>query len=202
LLAKFIDDIINIKADDHDRDERIKDVQREIDKTLYRELKITDTEKKLIEDVLNYSSALQNRYIASKAVYPANIDKDVVPYATAMAKTITSLLKHENKGTWVEIFDSGNTKDTLRIVALRYNKKMKYGTCHTSSSKNISGLIADINKYVYELHSESIYYRKIVKYYKPDTIYLVKPNQKRFWSISQALNDADGILLDLTKPRE
>jgi hypothetical protein len=202
LLAKFIDDIINIKDNDHDRDERVKEIQREIDITLYRELKITDTEIKLIEDVLNYSSALQRRYIASKAVYPANIDKDVVPYAKTMAKTITSLLKHENKGTWVEVLDSGNTKDALRIVALRFNKKMEYGTCHTLSIKNISGLIADINKYVYELHSESIYYRKVVKYYKPDTIYLVKPNQKRFWSISQALNDADGILLDLTKPRK
>ena len=125
-----------------------------------------------------------------------------MPYATTMAKTITSLLKNENTGVWVEILDSGNIKDALRIVALRFNKQMEYGTCHTLSSKNISGLIADINKYVYELHSESIYYRKVVKYFKPDTIYLVKPNQKRFRSISQALNDADGILLDLTKPRE
>ena len=55
-----------------------------------------------------------------------------------------------------------------------------------------------MNKYTYEKHSESIYYRKVVKYYKGKTIYFVKPESETFLDYFEALNDADNILLDLT----
>ena len=49
----------------------------------------------------------------------------------------------------------------------------------------------------YEKHSASVYFRKVVKYYEGDIIYIIKPNQKRFWSRSIAMQDSSSILLEI-----
>ena len=60
-------------------------------------------------------------------------------------------------------------------------------------------ILKDIEAYTYRKHSESIYYRKFIRYYSSDTIYIVKPNEKRCWSRSMGLNDADEIVAEILK---
>ncbi|MHB8905104.1 MAG: HsdM family class I SAM-dependent methyltransferase [Melioribacteraceae bacterium] len=200
-LASRVDQIIAIKSSNKielDGESRIEFIQKDIDKIIYKELNISSNEISLIEDTLNYSIALHNRYIASKAESFVSPSKEMKTYAKTLIKTINSILKKNNKGVWVEILDSNNSKVPLQIIAMHFDHEKEFGSIEVISNSNISKLLSEINKDTYEKHSESIYYRKVTKYYKGKTIYLAKPNQKRFWSISQALNDADNILLDLT----
>jgi len=97
------------------------------------------------------------------------------------------------------VIDTGILSQPVNIVAIHFDNNEMFGSARISSVNDISKLLQQINIDSYQKHSETIYYRKIVKYYRQGIIYLVKPNQKRFWSISQALNDADNILLDLTQ---
>lgn len=199
-LAEKVDEIITIKNSskvEFNEKERIQEIRKQIDGIIYKELNLSSNEKSLINDALDYSIALQKRYFTSNAEGYASIKKEVEPYSKMLAKTISSTLKHSNKGIWVEIINSNNERDAVKIIALHFDNKQECGSYQISTNVNISKLLKDINKYTYEQHSESIYYRKVVKYYTGKIIYLVKPNQKRFWTISQALNDADDILLDL-----
>ncbi len=201
-LAEKVDGIIAIKNSSKVElyeNERIQEIRKQIDRIIYKELNLSSNEKALINDALNYSIALHKKYITSNAEGSASIRKEVEPYSKTLARTISSTLKHSNKGVWAEIINSNNESDDVKIIALHFDNKQESGSYQISTNVNISKLLKDINKYTYEQHSESVYYRKVVKYYTDNfnVIYLVKPNQKRFWTISQALNDADEILLDL-----
>lgn len=199
-LAEKVDEIIAIKnSNDIELNEKqgIKKIREQIDEVIYKELNITSNERALIHNALNYSIVLHNRYKASHAEDCANIDNDIVPYAKTLSKTIGTTLKHIDKGVWIEILNSNIDKEPVKIISLHFDNEHDFGSCKISRIDNISELLKDINKYSYEQHSESVYYRKVVKYYTRNVIYLVKPNQRRFWTISQALNDADDILIDL-----
>jgi hypothetical protein len=39
--------------------------------------------------------------------------------------------------------------------------------------------------------------QKNITYYDDDLIYIIKPNQKRFWTQSQAIEDAQNITLEI-----
>lgn len=205
-LSFKVDEIISIRSSNEvemNENERIKYIQNEIDEILYKELKLSTYEKALINDVLNYSVALHKRYKESNAEGVVEPKNGIVPYVKALAKTINSFLKHSKKSVWVEIIEGKNQFETSRLIAIHLNNNHNNDLYKITKDNNVSKLLYEINKFVYEEHSESIYYRKIVKYYKnkKNTIYLIKPNQKRFWCISQALNDADNIILDLVNNR-
>lgn len=201
-LAEKVDEIIEMRNSINlvtDWVEKLTAIQKEIDKIIYKEFEFSLSEISLIDDVLNYSSVLHNRYIKSGAEGFANIERDIVPYAEMMLSIINSTLNRIDKGVWIEVISSKGIKDPLIVIALNLNNYESYGTCKISQNENISQLLRDINTKIYEQYSESVFYRKVVKYYTDSKIYFIKPNQKRFWSISQAMNDADGVLLDLMK---
>ncbi len=192
-LANKVDAIIKIKKENgnDEPDESVVLIQKQIDEILYRELNITSNERSTIEDVLKYSIALKNRYLNSKAEkYIENLNA----YSNAFTKAVNSLLKYSNKTVWLKSPDSQSHKTPLRVVVIHFDGKKQ-----SISTEKIDSILDEINKYIYEKHSESIYYRKVIKYYKNDCIYIIKPNQRRFWSVSQALNDADELLLDFMK---
>lgn len=172
-------------------------IQKNIDQIIYKELNLSANEIALINDTLNFSVALHSRYKDSNAEGFVIPDKELLPYAETVAKTITSALKNNKKGAWLEVLDTGILKQPVNIVAVHFDNDEEFGYAKVSAINDISKLLQQINRDSYQKHSETIYYRKLIKYYKGGIMYLVKPNQKRFWSISQALNDADSILLDL-----
>ena len=199
-LAAEVDNIISLKKSkqiESYEDEQIQNFQKQIDKTIYSALALNANEIALINDTLNFSVALHSRYKNSNAEGFVTPDKELLPYAKTVAKTITSSLKSTKKGAWVEVLDTGIFRQPVNIVAVHFDNTETFGSAKVSAINDISKLLQQINADSYQKHSESIYYRKLIKYYKRGIIYLVKPNQKRFWSISQALNDADNVLLDL-----
>ena len=57
--------------------------------------------------------------------------------------------------------------------------------------------ISKINEYTLTKYAQNIYIRKQVRYYDNDSIFIVKPNQKRFWIRSQAFYDAGTIINEI-----
>ena len=86
----------------------------------------------------------------------------------------------------------------MQLTAIHFTNEYKAGHVHIfSNSTELTKLIRKIDKYSYKKYSASVYFRKVVKYYKEDIIYIIKPNQKRFWSKSQAMQDSNSILLEI-----
>ncbi|MBN1186825.1 MAG: N-6 DNA methylase [Bacteroidales bacterium] len=188
-LSAILDKIIKIRNNNLvDAEQQIQNYYNQIDEIIFKEFGISNKDQNLIQDVLNYSTILHGRYKASHA---ENIVKDLNPYVKTFTDAINSLLKFSGNQLWLEILETNNDRFPLKAIAIHSDRKEE-----SSSNKKFDDILNEINHSVYEKHSESVYFRKVIKYYKSNCIYLIKPNQKRFWSISQALNDADELFLE------
>ena len=132
----------------------------------------------------------------SIAFHPTQAD-EMRTYCTFLSNTLNGFLKFGSSLTsWTTIFPI-SPRIPLNIIAIRFNKEQEPGFVEESGNYNIAKIIKDIEGYTYQEYAESIYYRKYVKYYTGDTLYIIKPNEKRFWSRSLALNDADEIIAEI-----
>ena len=197
-LAQKVDEISSLFWD---HDSQIMRIEKEIDRIIYNALGVTETEQALVNDVINNSIALKHRYSLSRAESLANVKTDLKAYADFLSKTLYQMLKYGSGKVWVEILDTQN-KVQLHIVIIHFTEQEQSGASIITNIdiNKLRGLITEINNYSIVQHSESIYYRKVFRYYKEDKIYIIKPNEKRFWTISEALNDADLVLSELITP--
>ena len=68
-------------------------------------------------------------------------------------------------------------------------------------SKSVTELASDLEKldnFSMQEKGQNIYVRKQFRYYDTNKVYLIKPNQKRFWTCSQAVDDALSLTIEIT----
>ncbi len=117
-----------------------------------------------------------------------------IAYAETLCNDINSFLSSSCIKVSATVYDV-QLNDPLNLVILHFGEKTK-----EISRKSISELKAHlqaIDKYMIHKKAPSIYVRKHIIYYDNDTVYLIKPNQKRFWSKSQAMEDATSLIADI-----
>ena len=124
-----------------------------------------------------------------------NIKSDMIIYAETLVKEMNSTLKNIGRSVNYKIYDIKNHLN-ICLISLHFSGLSGLNNDVVEFNDNRS-ILEEINNNIYEKYAESIYYRKVIKYFTNDICYLIKSNQKRFWSVSQALNDADSILLDI-----
>jgi hypothetical protein len=174
----------------------IETIEKKIDTLFYEALDLTANDVVLIEDLINLTlDGFQNKK-ESRAFHPTTID-EMQDYSTFLCRSINNFLKFGSTFTaWITVFPIP-PRIPLNIVALRFNKEQVAGFVEKNTHYDIAKIVKEIEDYTYQEFAESIYYRKYVKYYSGDTIYIIKPNEKRFWSRSSALNEADEIIAEI-----
>lgn len=198
IIEKF-DEIIDAKKDDLlGVYEHILTLEKEIDKLIFKASQLDKKQIFLIENVLSGSLDLFNKGESSEAK-KASTKQDQTQYAETICFEINSLLEQSsNLRGWATIYDIP-LRIPLNLVSIHLNKEEAPNSVRNESSESkITELLTQIEKYTYDQFSESLYYRKTVRYYKGDIIYIIKPNEKRFWSKSLALSNADEIILEVS----
>lgn len=178
-----------------DENEIVK-IENNINEIIYKALDLSERELYLIEDVFNFSLNLFQEGEQSMAYLPVP-GSEMENYITILCKDLNDLLQFSNSHVWASLFEV-SSKIPIRMVALQFSDEYQAGYIQSiNSSDEINTLLKKIDALTYEKHSESIYYRKVVKHFVENTIYIIKPNEKRFWSRSQAMQDADDIAIEL-----
>lgn len=195
LLADRVDEIATLFMN---RNAEITRISEDIDGLIYGLFDVTIEEQALIKDVLSNSVGLQNRYILSKAECSIRSPSVMNDYANALSRTIGKMLQFADNKIWVEQLTT-EFISPLNIVIIHFTDIQPAGSSIETLVDDVryKDLVDEINNYVLEQHSESIYYRRVFKYYKSDRIYLIKPNERRFWTVSQAFSDADSVLSEM-----
>jgi len=194
-LSDYFQKIKILKQALFSSDEDMIQLEKEIDKYLYDLFQLSEDERLLIEDFLQYGMDLfvsGDRSTALKETTNAEIEM----FAHFLCRAINGLLEFGGGlRCWVKVYSLQN--NPLQMIALVFNAYHEAGHIEKMDTPpDLNDLLQEIERYTYEKHAESIYFRKIIKYYKGDTLYLLKPNEKRFWPPSAALNDADEIVLE------
>jgi len=81
----------------------------------------------------------------------------------------------------------------FQFVDKNSNKEIEIVSVDSEFDNSLSKL----NQFTLDEYSKSIYMQKNITYYDDDLIYIIKPNQKRFWTQSQAIEDAQNITVEI-----
>lgn len=198
-LAKKVSEITQLrKKSVLHSDSEVLAIEKDIDEILLKALSLTSKDRILINDTLDYAVDLFQEGEKSNA-YKRVLTIDIEKYAKQLCLDINDILQYSSSTTVSAIIFDSEANAPLVVIAIKFSGTSKKVLVEKiSSSDNHYNLLKQIDDYSYEKHSESIYFRKVIKYFDEDTIYLIKPNEKRFWSRSAAMTDADEIVFEVT----
>lgn len=167
-----------------------------IDELFYKAFALTPEERILVEDAIKYDMDLfykERRSIALRH----SIEADMIQYAEVLGSRLNSFMEGQLPIS-VKNYE-GNVRDALRMVVLKFGE---HSAISTIKVPNLHDLLEKLNRGLVRKKSDYLYVQKILTYYDEDIITLVKPNKKRYWTKTQALEDAAMILSEILNMKE
>jgi len=201
-ISGKVDAIIKVKKESilaYETEIKVEKLENELDQLIYESLGISNKDQILIEDLFKYNLDAFLNPNKSKAFNPCNTD-DTKAYAKHLCQTINEFLDYDEElHVWASVYKL-SPRIPLNVVAVYFNQNKKADTVIESPEKQIGQILKDIEQHTYEEHAESIYFRKFLRYHNgKDITYIIKPNEKRFWSRSMGINDADEIIAEILR---
>lgn len=160
---------------------------------LYDVLQISRKNKILIDDLINYSIDLFDKKEKSKALFPV-IDTQPYEYAKILSDELNDFLDGQDLFVNATTYLIKDSTSPLMMVKLSHDKVKKD---INTSEELIEEELKDIDRYLWHKEATNIYFRKKLNYSTGNDIYIIRPNQRRFWSKSMALEDASELILEL-----
>lgn len=159
---------------------------------------LSEVERVLVEDTINYTIDFRMKREASKALEPPT-DEELITYSSQMIDSIKPFLQTLNEMTLVsDIFET--KRAPLQVI--------KFGLVpvpgRTLPTQVIPGQFLDdiLGKIATQLPVklvDTIYTRRNLRIYSGRDFYIIKPLQRRYWNRSAALSDADTIISEQLK---
>ncbi|EOG6896076.1 class I SAM-dependent DNA methyltransferase [Flavobacterium psychrophilum] len=194
-LSSKIDEIISIKKS-NELNHNTTHIEKQIDQIIYNDiLKLTEDEQIVIQDTLNYSLDLFEKQEKSKAVLPVN---DIDVYTKRITKELNDWLDDDD-------LKVSATHYSIDINCPLYLVKLSFGNQQKEieiSKENIYSELKTLDKKLWSKDAQSIYFRKKLNYFDGDDIYIIKPNQRRFWSQTVAMEDSKSLLVEILNMKE
>jgi len=153
------------------------------------EIKLSDSEKIIMNDVLDYiypswyeKEPTINKNEASK--------KELNQFSEVFNQSFNSIYKKENKEQKLAVIYEGST-----FFALEFEFTDKT----IIEPKQINKIEADkqIENLIYSQYGKNTLINKVLRIYSPNKITLIKPKKLRFWLKSIALQDSDEVFDDI-----
>jgi type I restriction-modification system DNA methylase subunit len=192
---KEISDIISVhlktvaKNDLFIDSEPSPEISRKIESIIYKSLNLTAKDIAVINDTIDYTLDLFHKKENSCALRPA---EDIAPYAKMLCDEINDFLVAQELYVNPTLYGINYGMPLVALKLSFQNEKVKCA----KSNENIDIALQKIDRYLWKQGGCNIYFRKKLNYYDGDDIFIIRPNQKRFWTQSAAINDASEIILE------
>jgi len=167
-------------------------------KEIYNSYKLNKKEIAVIEDFSKYTISLFYDKENSIALRPIAPEKpETIAYSKMLCDEINAFLKSGNLKVNAKVYNV-SPYTPLCIVKIKFSTDNKTEEPVLLKADNdFERDLKTINEYTLSEHAQRIYIRKQVRYYTEDEIFIAKPNQKRFWTRSQGIDDAGSIINEL-----
>lgn len=87
----------------------------------------------------------------------------------------------------------------LVIAVLDLSRQAPSQITISKTTEELKQLLNKLDAQLMEERSGSVFVKRNVRIYERDRIYLIKPNQARYWNYSSACRDADEIYADVMR---
>jgi len=168
---------------------------------------LTSAERQLIQDTVDYgidffywSKRKRRRPGGARAVQHPDVGM-LTAYANTFVETVTTLLRYQGQTLRALVYQDGAP---LSVVAFELmDLADTRGTQVTESTDELRKVLHRLDRRLLEQHAPALYMRRHVRIYDGNRLYLVRPSERRFWTRSQALVDADSAVLEwLSHPQQ
>lgn len=157
---------------------------------IYNVYEIKEYEKLLINDAINYTFDFFNKKHRSKALKPPSQN---------IYENYFSVLKEVLENSLGSSFISQSyfyIGKPLTVLALHIQNDSRKNTQFIENENDIDIVLDQLDKILVE-EKKSLYIRRNIRIYTNDTIFIVKPNQEKYWNFTAASRDADEIFADV-----
>jgi type I restriction-modification system DNA methylase subunit len=190
ILSKFkLKKFLNNSFENQEIETYIND---NIDKVVYESLDLNVNEINLLSDSINYNIDLFHKQEKSIALYPV-LQNQPTEYAEIITSELNDFLNGQDLFANATIYNI-NRFTPLMMIKVSFVKKQKKVV---TSKEFVDDELKKIDQHLWEEKSNSIYFRKKLNYKTGDDIYIIRPNQRRFWSKSMAVEDAQELILEI-----
>ena len=147
----------------------------------------SEVEKVLLEDIANYQIDFRKNGAKSKVLHPIadSTDKMLEDYAKWYRDVLNSVYKD---------FKSSNAVVGKDFIGMAFYLGDQPNTAMPKNPEEFEQKLVQILSY---RQSHQLYIRRMLITYQENVIFVFKPNQKRYWTRSIAITDADGTFADL-----
>jgi len=173
-----------------------KNSEEDLQKFIYQMYHLQSYEVELLNDALDYTYD----YFSQKGNSVTFKQPSNATYESYF-ETLRDILKNS---FGKEIICNGQliTGDSpLAVLCLYLEGKYSEDLCINYGTDNIHTMLRTLDAMLTESR-QNIFIRRNVRIYGQDAIYVVKPNQKKYWNYSAACRDADEIFADFAKSQE
>lgn len=166
-----------------------KSVENEINEIILSCLSVN--EQFIVEHLLN-NVELFHKQEKSVSLYPVT-EIQVQEYSKVIGEEINNFLDGQELYANLTVYNISRFTP-LMMVKLTFDKIDK----EVKTSKEfVDKELKQLDQQLWEKKSSSIYFRKKLNYKTEEDIYIIRPNQRRFWSKSMAIEDASELILEI-----
>ena len=192
-INKKLDSMISIIKDDFNYG-KTKSLQDNIDNFIIDNiLKLSKRDKWSIQNMLNYSIDLFDNKEKSKALFPA-LQEQVNVFSTLITNELNNFLDGQDLFANATHYNNINRFTPLMMIKISFDEKKRETF---QSNEFIDEELKKLDKHLWEEKATNIYFRKKLNYKIDKDIYIIRPNQRRFWSQSMALEDSSELILEI-----
>jgi len=185
------------KPEVHDREAKLFD-------EIYRLYGITKQERILVEDTIQYTIDLyrnrNQRGAKPEALKPTEV-KDLSTYVSRFCRQINGILAYGSLKLMATFFETGPTSPLCIVGFVQRPINESHQEINVENLNGIEGILHRISESLRSQVADNLFVRRDLRIYDGDHFYIIKPNQKRFWSESSALNDADVVVQEHMEAR-
>jgi hypothetical protein len=155
---------------------------------------LKDYEIMMTNDAINYlydSFRLKDRSHA--------FDKPCKAQMGVYATTISSILNKTLSMPQHIFCTTYNSNAPLAIAHISFGDAIEVPQDDTSENELVDELLLRLDKLLVEERSQSVFVKRNVRIYQKNEVYIIKPNQQKYWSYSSACRDADEVYADIMR---
>lgn len=161
------------------------------EKKINKQYNISDKDVIRISDTVSLSIDLFHNKQNSIALYPV-LETQIKDYAEIISSELNDFLGNEDLFVNATVYNI-NRYSPLMMIKLSHNsskEKIKI------SEEQLNTELSTLDKYLWKKEATNIYFRKKLNYTKGNDTFIIRPNQRRFWSKSMAIEDASELILE------
>ena len=155
---------------------------------------IDETEMILINDTIDYTLDYFRKNYKSTAVEPVT-EMTLGDYSDIFCKVLNNSFSSQKKVFVGTVFPG---ESPLQVVSVRLVDESEEAAIKTQVQEyELKDVLNKLDEILIEERSPSIYIRRNLRRYSGHKISIIKPNQRRYWTKSAALRDADETYADI-----